>query len=58
MGSKIGYPKKILNITQLDLDYEEVCVHTEAFVWSGVIPLMFSFFFFFLACLFLIEATN
>ena len=24
MGSKIGYPNKILNITQLDFDYQEV----------------------------------
>lgn len=24
MGSKIGYPTKILNLTQLDLDYQEV----------------------------------
>lgn len=24
MGSKIGYPSKILNLTQLDLDYHEV----------------------------------
>ncbi len=24
MGSKIGYPSKILNLTQLDLDYQEV----------------------------------
>ena len=34
MGSKIGYPKKILNITQLDFDYEEVC--TEYMKRSGV----------------------
>lgn len=26
MGSKIGYPAKILNLTQLDLDFKEVCV--------------------------------
>ena len=24
MGSKIGYPEKILNLTQLDLDFQEV----------------------------------
>ena len=26
MGSKIGYPNKILNLTQLDLDYQEVLI--------------------------------
>lgn len=27
MGSKIGYPTKTLNLTQLDLDYQEVRLH-------------------------------
>jgi hypothetical protein len=54
MGSKIGYPKKILNITQLDLDYEEVCVHILMRSCDVVPPNVF----FFLPRLFLIEATN
>ncbi len=34
MGAKIGYPDKILNITQLDQDYDGVSDLKSTFFWK------------------------